>query len=496
MKLGDLIKGIDIVEWKGFNNHLISDICYHSGKAKPGSVFVAIEGFRSDGHIFIQDAISRGAVAIVVSKCVNHIAGLEHFPYKTAVIRVKDSRSALSKMAANFFNHPSRELNMIGVTGTNGKTTITCLIYSILKQREVNVGQIGSLGICNCNKWQKSSHTTPESLELQTILRNMSDSGIKSCVMEVSSHALQLKRVQDVDFNGAVFSNLTHEHLDFHENMENYFQTKRKLFYMTSQFNIVNADDSYGRRLAGELANRAVPVVTYGLAENADFKAHYINLQRNCTNFNLITPAGNIKITTFLPGKYNIYNCLAAAACGYMMGFNLYEIKAGIEQVKQIPGRFEVIHADRNVKIIIDYAHTPDGFRQLLETVSRFADGRIIMVFGCVGERDKSKRKVMGEIASQYSDLCILTTDNCRSEDPSVIIKQIKEGFYPGTDYMEILDREEAIRYAIMNSQKNDTILITGKGHERRQIIGNEEFYFNERTIVTTAIKDLEKLKR
>lgn len=495
MKLEEILEGIDTLDWIGDTNPFISDICYHSNKSKAGSIFVAIEGFKSDGHEYIADALARGARVVVVGKELQRIAGLKDLPNNVTVIRVKDTRSALSLMAANMYDKPSEVLNMIGVTGTNGKTTITFLIHAILEQRENNVGQVGSLGIYKNNTWEKSSHTTPESLELQKVLRDMRDTGTKSCVMEVSSHALQLARVKDIDFDGAVFSNLSHEHLDFHESMENYYQAKRTLFYQTSRFNVINIDDPYGQRLADELIHDdKTPVITYGIKQEAACKADSIHVLENSTEFHLATPAGNVKIKTPLPGKYNVYNCLAAAGCAHMLGFKPFEIKAGLEQVKQIPGRFEVIPAPRNVNIIIDYAHTPDGFKQLLDTIRPFAKGRIIMVFGCVGERDQSKRSIMGEIASRYSDLCILTTDNCRSEDPRDIIDQIKKGFSFGANHVEILDREKAIRYAIFQSKENDTILITGKGHEHSQIIGNRTFYFNERDIVTKALNDQARL--
>ncbi|MGI6141165.1 MAG: UDP-N-acetylmuramoyl-L-alanyl-D-glutamate--2,6-diaminopimelate ligase [Caldicoprobacterales bacterium] len=492
MKLSDIMEGIHILEYTG-NTHIpISDICYHSHKAKPGSVFVAIQGLRSDGHQFIADALSKGACAVVVSKELHKITALTDLYGKVTVIRVRETRSALSRMAANLCKHPSKALNMIGVTGTNGKTTIAYLVHAILERYE-GVGQIGSLGIFSGHEWKESSHTTPESLELQKILKDMLDSGLKSCIMEVSSHALELGRVRDIDFDAAIFSNLTHEHMDFHKSMENYYIAKRRLFYMTNRFNVINIDDPYGKRLASELtACNQAPIITYGIKEDADCRAHSVRMLGNHTELHIITPAGDMTLRILLPGRYNVYNCLAAVACTHMLGLGLSEIKA-LEQVKQIPGRFEVIPAGRNVNIIIDYAHTPDGFQQLLETVSGFAKGRIVMVFGCVGERDQSKRSVMGEIASRYSDLCILTTDNCRSENPKDIIEQIKKGFSIGTNYVEILDREAAIRYAILNSKENDTILVTGKGHEKKQVIGNITFYFDERKIVDTALKDLSR---
>ena len=491
MKLADILKRINIQEWIGRKDLILTDICYHSNKALPGSIFVAIEGLLSDGHRYIGDAVSRGAIAIVISRDISLIDIPSNFAETGAIVRVDDTRKALSNMAANFYDHPSKEMHMVGVTGTNGKTTTTWLIHAILSLHESNVGQIGSLGILKDGKWEDSSHTTPESLELQKTLRDMKDLGARACVMEVSSHALALGRVRDINYDAAVFTNLTHEHLDFHISMEQYYKAKRKLFQISKSSHVINIDDPYGRQLVTDLSDSNPDgIVTYGLDGEGDYKGHILSMQGRETEFLLSTPDGEVSLKTSLPGKYNVYNCVAAAAYAHANGISLSTIKHALEQVKQIPGRFEVISAEGNINIIIDYAHTPDGFQQLLETVSQTASGRIIMVFGCVGERDQSKRSVMGKIASRYSDLCVLTTDNCRSEDPKDINQEIKRGLSYDTDYVEILDRREAIRYAILHRRENDTILITGKGHEQRQIIGNETFLFDEKAIITEALED------
>jgi UDP-N-acetylmuramoyl-L-alanyl-D-glutamate--2,6-diaminopimelate ligase len=324
------------------------------------------------------------------------------------------------------------------------------------------------------------------------MFKSMLQSKADTCVMEVSSHSVQLERVNDCDFNIGIFTNLTHEHLDFHKNMENYYNTKKQLFYKTNNFNIVNIDDAYGNRLAKEIETAPPRLLTYGIDNNASIYAKEIISSERGSEFLLNTPKGKINITINIPGKFNIYNSLAAAACGYALGLSLTHIKEGLEAVMGIPGRFEVVHTNKNFNIIIDYAHTPDGFKNFLGTVKKFAKGRKILVFGCVGERDHAKRSLMGEIAEQYCDVCVLTTDNCRSEDPSEILNDIKYGFKKvNKSYIEILDRAEAIRYAIINSKENDTIIITGKGHDKQQIIGDNVMHFDEKEIIAQALEGL-----
>lgn len=485
MKLADVIEQMDILEVQGSVNKQISGISYNSNSVKEGYIFVAIEGLKLDGHKYINDAISKGAKVVVVNKDIEVL-------HDITTIKVKDTRAALSCLSACFYGKPSEKIDLIGVTGTNGKTTTSYLLKSILDTSNRNVGSMGTLGTVIKEKYFHSTHTTPESLELQEIFKSMLDVNVDTCVMEVSSHSIELKRVNDCDFNIGIFTNLTHEHLDFHKNMENYYKVKRQLFFKTNSFNIVNIDDPFGSRLANEIAHIRPTLLTYGIEHKADIFATEISLYDYYSQFQLNTPRGKINIRINIPGIFNIYNCLAAISCGYALGLDLEHIKKGIESVVSIPGRFEVIPTNRNFNIFIDYAHTPDGFQKILETISGFSKGRIVMVFGCVGERDHTKRSKMGEIAAQYCDLCILTTDNCRSEDPEKIISYIKEGFCKvGGTYIEILDRAKAIRYAILNSKENDTILITGKGHEQQQIIGDRVMYFNEKDVIARALEEL-----
>ncbi|MGV8980643.1 UDP-N-acetylmuramoyl-L-alanyl-D-glutamate--2,6-diaminopimelate ligase [Clostridium sp.] len=483
MKLTSSIKHLNITEIKGTININISGVEYNSKSVKDNYIFVAIEGLRVDGHLYINDAITNGAKVIVVSKDIEDLQDV-------TVIKVKDTRAALSTLSADFYDYPSKNLELIGVTGTNGKTTTTYLLKSILDVCKRTTSLIGTIETIINEKSFYSTHTTPESLELQGMFKSMLQSNVDTCVMEVSSHSIQLARVNDCDFNIGIFTNLTHEHLDFHNDMENYYNTKKQLFYKTNNINIVNIDDIYGTRLAHEIKHVGPRLLTYGIDNNANIYANEIISSERISEFMLNTPNGKINITINIPGKFNIYNSLAAATCGYALGLSLTHIKEGLEAVIGIPGRFEVVPTNNNFNIIIDYAHTPDGFEKILETVDKFAKGRKILVFGCVGERDHTKRSQMGKIAEQYCDLCVLTTDNCRSEDPSEIINDIKQGFKNvNRSYIEILDRSEAIRYAIINSKKNDTIIITGKGHDKRQIIGDNVMYFDEKEIILQALE-------
>lgn len=485
MKLLDVIKELDMVEIKGSIDIEINGIAYNSNLVKEDYIFIAIEGLKLDGHRYIDEAISKGAKVIVVSK------EIEVFQDVTIII-VNNTRKALNCLSAAFYGKPSEKIGLIGVTGTNGKTTITYLLKSILENSKLKVGSIGTLGTVINEKSFYTTLTTPESLELQKIFKSMVDARIDTCVMEVSSHSIKLERINDCDFNIGIFSNLTHEHLDFHKNMESYYNVKKRLFLKTSDFNIVNIDDRFGYRLAKEIAYIGPKLVTYGIENKADIFATGISHFDYCSQFKLNTPRGAIDIKLNLPGEFNVYNCLAAAACSYALGIELEHIKKGIESIMGIPGRFEIVPTKRNFSVIIDYAHTPDGFQKILETISKFANGRIVMVFGCVGERDHTKRSKMGKIAARYCDLAVLTTDNCRSENPQEIINDIKAGFSKKYErYVEILDRAEAIRYAIRSSKENDIILITGKGHEQQQIIGDYAMYFDEKEIIANVLQEL-----
>lgn len=487
MNLMDLIKNMDIISINGSTDLVIEQIQHDSRKVQGNCLFVALEGFTVDGHQYVSQAIAKGAVAII-SK--NNIA-LEK---GVTLIRVKNTRVALARTTSIFYNEPSKKLGVIGVTGTNGKTTTTYLIDSIFQANGENVGIIGSIGNIINGKLYKTKNTTPESLELQEILHQMVEAKVDKCTMEASSHALELHRVDYCDFDIGVFTNLTVDHLDYHKTIDNYLKAKLKLFFKTKKCNIINMDDQYGEDIISEINKLDVPLLTYGINNNADIYATNVEYRAEGVKFKLNTITESIDITMNMPGLFNVYNALAAAACGVAYELPLEIIKEGLELIEGVKGRFETVPTNRDFTVIIDSAHTPDSLKKALETIDQFAKGRKIIVFGAGGDRDRSKRGTMGEIVANNSEFCIITSDNPRTEDPERIIKEVEEGVKRVSNkYVAIVDRKEAIKYAIKNSQPNDVILLAGKGHENYIIIGREKKPFNEREIVMEALSELDE---
>ncbi|EOD01257.1 UDP-N-acetylmuramoyl-L-alanyl-D-glutamate--2,6-diaminopimelate ligase [Caldisalinibacter kiritimatiensis] len=485
MVLKDLIRKLELIDVIGDLTKDITDITYDSREVVNGSLFVAIVGFKTDGHKYINDAIEKGAKAVIVERDVQ-------LDKNITVIKVNNSRKALAKVSSTFYDRPSSKINVIGVTGTNGKTSVTYLIKSIFDACKRKTGIIGTIGSVIENKVTSTNNTTPESLDLQSILNDMVNTGLDTCIMEVSSHSLELDRVAFCDFNVGIFTNLSVDHLDFHKSIENYLNAKAKLFYKTKNFNIINIDDKYGKKISSKIRKLDVPLLTYGTDSNADIIADNIVYSAEGVSFELITPKGEIDIKMNIPGLFSVYNGLAAAACGYAYNIELENIKEGLESVKGVKGRFEVVPTDKDFTVIIDYAHTPDGLEKVMETISQFAKGRKIIVFGAGGDRPRTRRPLMGEVAAKYSDLSIVTSDNPRTEEPNKIIEDIIEGIERlDGKYVAITDRKEAIRYALKNSQPNDVILLAGKGHEMYQIIGNKRIPFNEKEIVLEILKEI-----
>lgn len=482
MKVKELIEELEIEYSVGDLEVDIEEISYDSRRVSDGALFVAIEGFKTDGHKYINDAINRGAKALIVEKDISASKNV-------TMIKVNNSRRALAKVSSVFYGNPSSKLNVIGVTGTNGKTSVTYLIKAIFDAVREKTGIIGTIGSVIEEKVTSTNNTTPESLDLQRILKDMVNYDIKNCIMEVSSHSLELDRVAFCEFNIGIFTNLSVDHLDFHKNIDNYLKAKTKLFYKTKNFNIINIDDEYGKKIANEIKGLNIPLLTYGIDKKADIRANNIKYAASGVSFDLITPKGKTHIKMSIPGLFSVYNGLAAAACGYAYNIELAKIKEGLESVKGVKGRFEVVPTNKNFTVIIDYAHTPDGLEKVMETISQFAKGRKIVVFGAGGDRPKSRRPLMGEVAARYSDLCIVTSDNPRTENPEEIVKDIVEGIEKEKgNYVVIVDRREAIEYAIKNSQPDDVILLAGKGHETYQIIGDKKIPFDERKIVLDTI--------
>jgi len=474
-----------------------SGIAYDSRKVKPGDVFVAVPGFKQDGADFIPQAVEKGARVIVAEREVAVPAGVE-------LQRVPSARKALAHLADKFYGHPSQKLKLIGITGTNGKTTTAYLIESILKQAGHKVGLVGTVGARIDGKEAPTALTTPESLELQALLAEMVKNGVSHVVMEVSSHALALDRVYDCDFDVAVFTNLTHDHLDFHETREQYLGAKRKLFEMLKAdgIAIINVDDPASRYLMDVVKGE---VITYGVSQaKHELRSTKHNEFDTRVSDVLIRKDGmtmkinSLEIRTPLIGMHNAYNIVAAYQCGLVLHIPQKAIKQGIEALKAVPGRVERVDCGQPFSVIVDFAHSPDSLQKLIETYRPLTKGRIILVFGCPGERDREKRPVMGEIAVRLADKVIVTTDDPHGEDPGEIIKQIEEGFLrqesrklkvESRTWETRISRKEAIERALALAKKGDTVLIAGRGHEKFQDFAGKKVALDDREVVREFFK-------
>ncbi|SHI62252.1 UDP-N-acetylmuramoyl-L-alanyl-D-glutamate--2,6-diaminopimelate ligase [Lutispora thermophila] len=483
MKLSKLLEDINVLRYSGDLTTEIKGITYDSRQVKNNYMFICIKGSSFDGHDYIDEAVEKGAVAIIVDKSIEKD--------KVAMVQVENSRMAMPIIGANFYGRPTEKLKLIGVTGTNGKTTTTYLIRSILQQAEKKTGLIGTISIDLGQYVIESSRTTPESLDLQRIFHDMVSNNAEYAVMEVSSHSLEFGRVDQCQFQIGIFTNLTQDHLDFHKNFENYRKAKEKLFYKTKKANIINIDDEHGRVIYRNIMDFDVPVITYGIDYVADIMAKDIKMDDSGIEFKLVTPDYETVIRSSIPGKFSVYNSLAAASATYVEGIDKDIISKGIENLKFVPGRSEVLPINKPYKMIIDYAHAPDGLENILKSIRNYAKGRIITVFGCGGDRDKAKRPIMGEIAGRLSDYCIITSDNPRSEDPNEIIAQIEEGIKNiSCDYICIENRKDAIKHAMMMAKPSDIILLAGKGHETYQVLKDRVIDFDERVVVKELIEE------
>lgn len=482
MKLAKLIEGLEYEVLKGNLDVSINSINYDSRKVKDGDMFVCIKGFKSDGHNFIDAAINNGAKVIVCEDEADVKDGI-------TLIKFKDTRKALAKIGAKYYDNPCDKLNIIGVTGTNGKTTTAFMIKNILESCNEKVGLIGTIANYIGDEKLETERTTPESLELQELFRNMVDKGVKYCVMEVSSHSLELDRVYGVDFEVGIFTNLTRDHLDFHKTFENYYKAKYKLF-PRSKTSIVNIDDKYGVRITEDLQKENITnFITYGIKNKADIMAKNEKLENMDILFDLVTEDKKERVLLPIPGEYNIYNALGAISACKVLGISLEDIKEGLKHVV-VPGRCE--RAARGHKlpyeIIIDYAHTPDGLENILKTAREFTRGRLISVFGCGGDRDKVKRPQMGKIGTDLSDIAVITSDNPRSEEPDSIIDDIIVGI-DKDNYIRITNRHEGIEKAMEIAKEGDVIVIAGKGHETYQILNTGTIHFDEREVIEEILK-------
>ncbi|MEA3402567.1 MAG: UDP-N-acetylmuramoyl-L-alanyl-D-glutamate--2,6-diaminopimelate ligase [Armatimonadota bacterium] len=458
----------------------VSGVASDSRLVEPGDIFVAYRGFEADGHDFIEPALVNGAVAVVFDDPRRETT-VEGVPWA----RVEDGRRACAELAAQYYQHPSAELLLAGVTGTNGKTTTTFLIDAILRAAEMTSGVIGTLGYGPVDELTEAPRTTPDAIELQTWLRRMADDGFEAAVMEVSSHSLVLSRPWRCDFDVGVFTNLSQDHLDFHENLERYLDAKLLLFtdYAeasgTPMTGAVNLDDEFGPRIA---QRACCPVLGYGLADGCDVRAEDVRFTDGGSRFGLSLPSGRATVSLRLPGPFNVYNALAAATAAEAAGMEPEAITEGLSSVTSVPGRFERVDAGQPFQIVVDYAHTPQAVENVLGVARQLQPRRIICVIGCGGDRDPDKRPKMGRTATELADFTIITSDNPRSEDPLAIIDAITAGVV-GDAWTVEPDRREAIRTALETAGEGDMVMILGKGHEPYQILADRTIDFDDRAV-------------
>ena len=473
----------------------ISGIACHSKQVRSGDLFIALEGSTMDGHAFIEEAIARGAAAVVAQRLpagppyleagVVRRSGAITLPRACPCVVVRDTREALVTIATRFYGHPSRKLRLIGVTGTNGKTTTTYLLKAILESAGMKAGLLGTIVYHLGGRAVPSTNTTPGPLELQRYFAQMVGQGLQWCAMEVSSHALAQRRIDGLELEAAVFTNLGSDHLDYHKSLDAYAAAKRRLFeYLRPDGHaIVNADDEYGRVMAETLPHRSV--ITYGVERPAKSFVKELICSWEGTRLVLETPWGIVPLETPLLGRHNAWNVAAAATTLLALGVAPSLIRQGLAAIDAVPGRLERVPNEAGPDLFIDYAHTADAIRLALLSLRELTRGRLIVVFGCGGNRDQSKRPVMGKMAGLFADYVILTSDNPRSEDPVDIIRQIQAGFSPGFDQFEVVpDREQAIRSALSLARRDDTVLIAGKGHEAYQTVDHVSIPFSDREVV------------
>ena len=481
MKLKELLREIVPTRLLGSAEQEITGICYDSRKVTPGSLFVAIKGFQSDGHAYIGKALELGACALLVQDVP------ENLPETVACIQVPDTRKALAQVAAVWYGHPERELKLIGLTGTNGKTTVTHLIRHMLEQTGEKCGLIGTNGVFFGEVARESARTTPESLELYGILREMADAGMTCCAMEVSSHSLVLDRVLGLPFAAAAFTNLTQDHLDFHGDMEQYYLAKKRLFDRCDTA-VINTDDSWGARLAGEITGKTITLSARTV--EAELVAKNVRLLPDGVQAVVVRDCDIARMSLAIPGMFSVYNGLTAVGCCLALGMSLEQACEALASASGIKGRAEIVPTGRDFTVMIDYSHTPDSMENILRTVRGYAKGRVIGLFGAGGDRDKEKRPIMGRIAQEGCDLAIVTSDNPRSEEPEAIINDILAGMDSKARPKVIPDRREAIAWAVKNARKDDIIVLMGKGQETYQEIRGVKHHLDEREEVARALAE------
>lgn len=478
MLLSELLKDVEVID-DPIGDTEISEIVYDSRKVVPGCVFVAISGVGIDAHTFVNDALGKGAVCAVVEK-----DGFDR------AVKVKDTRRALTVMCANFYGNPAKKFKLIGVTGTNGKTTSTYLLKHILEKCGYKVGLIGTIQNMVGDRVMETHYTTPEPMQLQGLFKIFADEGVDYAVMEVSSHSLAQERVAGLEFEAAIFTNLTQDHLDFHKTMDNYMRAKAKLFTV-AKTGVFNADDEYSQPMSDIASCKKL---TYSAKDKtADFYACDIEYRPSGVSYDLVHGEENSRVEIDIPGRFTVYNSLGVLAACTAVGIPLDKAVESLKTCGGVKGRVEVVPTKGNYTILIDYAHTPDALENVLNTVREVSAGRLVVLFGCGGDRDRTKRPKMGAAAFSLADFCIVTSDNPRSEDPDAIIADIMEGVKDmDTPHVVISDRKEAIAYAIQNAKENDVIVLAGKGHETYQILADKTIHFDEREVIAQVYRDME----
>lgn len=489
MNLKEMLIGLEGLKARGKIELDIKGIAFNSKEIQEGYIFVAIKGFETDGHKFVEEAIENGAVAIVIQEGCD-LKSLK-IPADITVIMAKDTREALAIISCNYYKNPSTKLKLIGITGTKGKTTTTYMVKKILEKAGKKVGLIGTIETeINGKKIKDNDRTTPESLELQQLLDKMVKEGVEIAVMEVSSQSLKLHRVTGCVFDIAVFTNFAEDHIspNEHSSMEDYLEAKLKIFDMCKQA-VVNADDLQGSKMRKRYPE--LPITTYGIDNWANLLAKDITITNSYVDFKVKLTDRNERVKTGIPGRFSVYNSLASICIAQKYGVDSDTIKEALAEVR-VPGRSEMVDNKLELPIMIDYAHTPESLKSILSAVKIYTRGKVIAVFGCGGNRDSSKRPAMGEVAGKTADYIIITSDNVRNEEPEIIAGQIEDGIKKTKGKYEIiLDRREAIKKAISMTSKRDIVVLAGKGHETEQEIGNKKYPFDERKIVREIIKEL-----
>ncbi len=484
MKLRELIKGLPyLVDTRGDLDITISAVTANSREKTADALFFCIHGARFDAHDFAAQAVENGAAALVVERWLD---------LPVPQVLVNNGRGAMSRIAAAFYGHPADQMKLVGITGTKGKTTTSYMLKSIVEHAGLRCGLIGTTGNMIGSERLEGHLTTPDPIELHATLRRMADAGVQVVSMEVSAHAIDMLRLDGLTFEVGCYTNFSQDHLDYFHTMEHYFETKRRFFTSGMVRNAsFNADEETTERILDGLQ---IPHITYGICVNADLFARDIEISENGVSFTIqLQGMHDSRINLQMTGMFNVYNALAAASCAMILGIAPDDIRRGLEGIASVPGRVEMLPTGTPYRVILDYSHSPDALQNILETVRIFTRGRVIALFGCGGDRDQGKRPMMGEIGGRLADLCILTSDNPRSEDPMAILRAIEEGIRPtGKPYVMIENRREAIRYALNTAADGDVIVLAGKGHETYQEIRGVKYPFDEKQVVADLLREMD----